>query len=147
MDSIIIGIGGIMLMFLLLLLRMHIGFAMALSGFLGFAVLTSFTAGFSMIGMVTFKTGASYALTVIPLFVLMGQLVNTSRMGFELYQACYRLIGFLPGGLAMATIAACACFAAISGSSLATAAVMGMVALPEMKRLNYQDSLAARWVF
>ncbi|HOW57441.1 MAG TPA: TRAP transporter large permease [Smithellaceae bacterium] len=142
MDSIIIGIGGILLMFFLLLLRMHIGFAMALTGFLGFAALTSFSAGFSMIGMVTFKTGASYALTVIPLFILMGQLVNTSRMGFELYQACYRFIGFLPGGLAMATIAACACFAAISGSSLATAAVMGMVALPEMKRFNYQDSLA-----
>ncbi|RLA95814.1 MAG: C4-dicarboxylate ABC transporter permease, partial [Deltaproteobacteria bacterium] len=78
----------------------------------------------------------------IPLFILMGQFANYSGMGFEIYQTVYRWIGFLPGGLSMATIGACAGFAAISGSSLATAATMGMVALPEMKRFKYADSLA-----
>jgi tripartite ATP-independent transporter DctM subunit len=74
--------------------------------------------------------------------MLMGQFANYSRMGFEIYQTVHRWIGFLPGGLSMATIGACAGFAAISGSSLATAATMGMVALPEMKRFKYDDSLA-----
>ena len=86
-------------------------------GFAGFALLTSFGAGISMIGMVTYKTGASYTLTVIPLFILMGLFSNFSRMGYDLYQTVYRWIGFLPGGLAMATVVACAGFAAISGSS------------------------------
>jgi tripartite ATP-independent transporter DctM subunit len=142
MDPIIIGISGILLMLVLLLLRMNIGFTMGIVGFAGFALLTSFGAGISMIGMVTYKTGASYTLTVIPLFILMGLFSNFSRMGYDLYQTVYRWIGFLPGGLAMATVVACAGFAAISGSSLATAAIMGMVALPEMKRFNYDSALA-----
>lgn len=142
MDPIIVGVAGIMLMVLLLLLRMNIGFAMGIVGFGGFVLLTSFSAGISMIGMVAYKTGSSYTLTVIPLFILMGLFSNSSRMGYDLYQAVYRWIGFLPGGLAMATVMACAGFAAISGSSLATAAIMGMVALPEMKRFNYDSALA-----
>jgi tripartite ATP-independent transporter DctM subunit len=121
---------------------MQIGFSMAMVGFLGFTVLGSFTSSFSILGMEPFKTGTSYSLTVIPLFMLMGQFANYSRMGFEIYQTVYRWIGFLPGGLSMATVGACAGFAAISGSSLATAATMGMVALPEMKRFKYDDSLA-----
>jgi tripartite ATP-independent transporter DctM subunit len=92
--------------------------------------------------MEPFKIGATYSLTVIPLFILMGQFANYSRMGFEIYQTVYRWLGFLPGGLSMATIGACGGFAAISGSSLAGAATMGMVALPEMKRFEYDDSLA-----
>jgi C4-dicarboxylate transporter, DctM subunit len=142
MDPIIIGFAGILLMLILLLLRMNIGFAMGITGFAGFTLLTSFGAGMSMIGIVTYKTGASYTLTVVPLFILMGLFSNSSRMGYDLYQAVYRWIGFLPGGLAMATILACAGFAAICGSSLATAAIMGMVALPEMKRFNYDSALA-----
>jgi tripartite ATP-independent transporter DctM subunit len=142
MDPIIVGIVGILLMLVLLLLRMNIGFAMGIVGFAGFVLLTSFGAGISMIGMVTYKTAASYTLTVIPLFILMGLFSNSSRMGYDLYQTVYRWIGFLPGGLAMATVIACAGFAAISGSSLATAAIMGMVALPEMKRFNYDSALA-----
>ena len=142
MDPIIVGVAGILLMLLFLLLRMNIGFAMAIVGFVGFVLLTSFDAGISMIGMVAYKTGSSYTLTVIPLFILMGLFSNYSRMGYDLYQAVYRWIGFLPGGLAMATVVACAGFAAISGSSLATAAIMGMVALPEMKRFNYDNALA-----
>jgi tripartite ATP-independent transporter DctM subunit len=95
-----------------------------------------------MLGMVTYQTASSYALTVIPLFFLMGQLASQSGMGIELYRTVYRWIGFMPGGLAMATVCACAGFAAVSGSSLATAATVGMVALPEMKRFRYDDALA-----
>jgi len=142
MSPVTVGIIGIFFLFLLLALRMQIGFSMALVGFLGFTVLCSLEASFSIMGMEAFKTGTAYSLTVIPLFILMGQFANHSRMGMEIYETVYRWLGFLPGGLAMATTGACAGFAAISGSSLATAATMGMVALPEMKRFKYDDSLA-----
>jgi tripartite ATP-independent transporter DctM subunit len=137
-----VGIIGIFFLFLLLALRMQIGFSMALVGFLGFAVLSSLGSSFAIMGMEPFKIGAAYSLTVIPLFILMGQFANHSKMGFEIYQTVYRWIGFLPGGLSMATIGACGGFAAISGSSLAAAATMGMVALPEMKRFKYDNALA-----
>lgn len=142
MNPVTIGIIGIFFLFLLFSLRMQIGFSMALVGFLGFAILVSLKSGLSILGMEPYKTAASYGLTVIPLFILMGQFANYSRMGIEIYQTVYRWIGFLPGGLSMATIGACAGFAAISGSSLATAATFGTVALPEMKRFKYDDSLA-----
>ena len=146
MNPVTIGIVGILFLFLLLTLRMQIGFSMALVGFLGFAILVSIKPGLSLLGMEPFKTAASYGLTVIPLFILMGQFANYSRMGIEIYQTVYRWIGFLPGGLSMATVGACAGFAAISGSSLATAATFGTVALPEMKRFKYDDSLATACV-
>ena len=142
MTPVLIGILGIILLFILFALRMQIGFAMALVGFLGFFALNSFEAAIGVLGIEPFKASASYTLSVIPLFMLMGQFANHSGMGAEVYRALYRWIGFLPGGLAMATVAACACFAAISGSSLATVATFGTIALPEMKRLNYSDSLA-----
>ena len=142
MSPVTIGILGILLLFLLLALRMQIGFSMAVVGFLGFAVLNALKPSFSILGMEPFKIGATYSLSVIPLFILMGQFANSSRMGSEIYQTVYRWIGFLPGGLSMATIVACGGFAAISGSSLAAAATMGMVALPEMKRFKYEDALA-----
>jgi tripartite ATP-independent transporter DctM subunit len=142
MSAVTIGILGILLLFLLLAMRMQIGFSMAVVGFLGFAVLSSTSSSFSILGMEPFKIGAAYSLTVIPLFILMGQFANYSKMGFEIYQTVYRWIGFLPGGLSMATVGACGGFAAISGSSLAAAATFGMVAYPEMKRFEYDDSLA-----
>ena len=142
MSPVTVGILGVLLLFLLLAMRMQIGFSMALVGFLGFAVLNALKPSFVILGMEPFKIGAAYSLTVIPLFILMGQFANHSRMGFEVYQTVYRWIGFLPGGLSMATITACGGFAAISGSSLAAAATMGMVALPEMKRFKYDDALA-----
>lgn len=142
MSPIIIGILGILLLFLLLAMRMQIGFTMALVGFLGFIVLNSFDAGMGVIGIEPFKTAASYHFSVIPLFMLMGQFANQSGIGAEIYKMLYRWIGFLPGGLAMATVGACACFGSISGSSLAAAAMFGVIALPEMKKLNYSDTLA-----
>jgi len=141
-DPIWIGILGIIFLFILLALRMQIGFAMALVGFLGFWVLNSFESGFAVLGIEPYKTAAHYTLSVIPLFLLMGQFANHARLGSEIYAMLYRWIGYLPGGLSMATVGACACFAAISGSSLATAAMFGTIALPEMQKLKYSDALA-----
>jgi len=142
MSPFTLGIIGIAVVLLLMALRMQIGFAMAMVGFLGFALLNSFPSAFSVLGHEPFKTAGSYGLSVIPLFMLMGQFAFISRMGAEAYKTLYHWLGFLPGGLAMATIGACSFFAAISGSSLATAATMGMVALPEMKKFKYSDTLA-----
>jgi tripartite ATP-independent transporter DctM subunit len=142
MSPVTIGIIGIFFLFLLLALRMQIGFSMAVVGFLGYALLGSLKPSFTVLGFEPFKIGIQYSLTVIPLFILMGQFANYSKMGFEIYQTVYRWVGFLPGGLSMATVVACGGFAAISGSSLAAAATMGMVALPEMKRFKYDDALA-----
>jgi C4-dicarboxylate transporter DctM subunit len=142
MSPVTLGFIGIAAVLLLMALRMQIGFAMAVIGFLGFAVLNSFPSAFSVLGHEPFKTAGSYGLSVIPLFMLMGQFAFISRMGAEAYKTLYYWIGFLPGGLAMATIGACSFFAAISGSSLATAATMGMVALPEMRKFKYSDELA-----
>jgi tripartite ATP-independent transporter DctM subunit len=142
MSPVSIGIIGIFFLFLLLALRMQIGFSMAVVGFLGYALLGSLKPSFTVLGFEPFKIGVQYSLTVIPLFILMGQFANYSKMGSEIYQTVYRWVGFLPGGLSMATVVACGGFAAISGSSLAAAATMGMVALPEMKRFKYDDALA-----
>lgn len=142
MSAIVTGFVGIIILFLLLAMRMQIGFAMALVGFVGFTLLNSFEAGMGVLGMQPMDASASYTLSVIPLFLLMGQFANHSGMGADIYRMLYRWIGFLPGGLAMATVGACACFAAISGSSLATAAMFGTIALPEMKKLAYADTLA-----
>jgi tripartite ATP-independent transporter DctM subunit len=142
MSPVIVGVIGILFLFFLLAVRMQIGFCMALVGFLGFAVLSSPESSFFILGMESYKIGASYGLTVIPLFILMGQFANYSRMGFEVYETVYRWVGSLPGGLSMATIGACGGFAAISGSSLAAAATMGTITTPEMKRFNYDPALA-----
>jgi len=142
MSPVTVGFIGIFFLFLLLALRMQIGFSMAVVGFLGYALLGSLKPSFTVLGFEPFKIGVQYSLTVIPLFILMGQFANYSKMGSEIYQTVYRWVGFLPGGLSMATVVACGGFAAISGSSLAAAATMGMVALPEMKRFKYDDALA-----
>lgn len=142
MTPVTVGVFGLILMAVLIMIRVPIGCAMGLVGLAGFSILSSPDAAFSMLGMVVYQTVSSYALTVIPLFFLMGQLAGQSGMGVELYRAVHRWTGFLPGGLAMATIGACAGFSAISGSSLATAATIGAVALPEMKRFRYDDALA-----
>ncbi|MBN1376505.1 MAG: TRAP transporter large permease subunit [Dehalococcoidia bacterium] len=142
MEPITIGFIGIIILFIVLMLRMPIGFGMALVGFVGFWYLSNFDAAVSMIKLVPFRTFSSYDLSVIPLFVLMGELCFFSGLSKALYDTVHNWLGHLPGGLAMATVGACAGFAAISGSSMATAATMGTVALPEMKRYKYDDGLA-----
>ncbi len=142
MSPEITGILGILLMFLLLALRMYIGMAMALVGFLGLWFLIGFDAGISILGITPLAEGSSYTLSVIPLFVLMGQFAFASGISTDIYKTVYTWMGHFRGGLAMATVIACAGFAAICGSSLATGATMGMVAIPEMKKYRYDNRLS-----
>ncbi len=137
-----IGIGGIAVMLVLLVLRMPIGTAMLLVGIVGFAILNGVPAALSAIGTYPFQYAAAYDLAVIPLFVLMGNCAAVSGMARDLFVAAYAWVGHWRGGLASATIAACAGFAAVSGSSVASAITMGRVCLPEMRRYNYDHRLA-----
>lgn len=135
-----------LLVVLLLLAQMALGIpigaAMALSAFAGMALLYGIDITFVMVGQVAEEIGFNYELSIIPLFILMGNLASRSGMSAELYEGCSKLFGGLRGGLAMATIAACACFAAVSGSSLATATSLGQVSVPEMRRYGYSERLA-----
>jgi len=137
------AIVGFAAFLVLAFLRVPLWIAMLFIGFLGFAYKTNHMAALSMIGQLAYETAMSYTLSVVPLFVLMGNLVTRARLSEELYDAAYSFFGHLRGGLAMSTIVACAGFSAICGSSLATAATMGKVAYPSMKRFGYKDSLAA----
>jgi tripartite ATP-independent transporter DctM subunit len=134
-----LGMGG---MLLLMFARMPIGLAMALAGGVGIAVLNSPAAALNSLGAFPFSHAAVQAFAVIPLFVLMGNFATVSGMGRDLYAAAYAWMGHLRGGLASATILACAGFAALSGSSVASAVTMGRVCLPEMRRYNYDPRLA-----
>jgi C4-dicarboxylate transporter DctM subunit len=133
---------GFAAMFLLLLLRVPIAFAMAAVGFVGVGLMRSWPAAISTTATEILDV-AGYSLSVVPLFVLMGNFVTRAGMSRELYRAAYAFIGHWRGGLAMSTLAACAGFGAICGSSLATAATMARVSMPEMRRFQYADSFAA----
>ena len=136
------GIYGFIVLVALMFLKIPVGFVMALVGLLGFAFLVSWDAALNLMAQDFSAIFGSYNLTVIPLFVLMGQLAHHSGMSGRLFHAAYRFLGTLPGGLAVATIGACAGFSAICGSTSATAATMAAVALPEMKKYNYDPALA-----
>jgi len=136
------GIIGILALFLFIFSKMPVGFVMAVIGFIGFGYLVSFDASLNLIAKDVFSVFSSYNLTVIPLFVLMGQLAYHAGISSRLFDSAYKFIGHVPGGLAIATIGACAGFAAICGSTNATAATMASAALPEMKRYGYKPGLA-----
>ena len=142
MSPVAAGIIGIVILIITFCLSMPVGFAMAFVGLLGFCFLVSPQAGLSLIARDVFSSFSSYSLTVLPMFMLMGAITFATGMSRRLYDTGYTIFGQLRGGLAMATIAGCASFAAICGSTNATAAAMGKVALPEMKRYHYDDSLA-----
>ncbi len=142
MSPVAVGIIGILVLVFVLLIGMPVGFGLALVGLGGFCYLVSPEAGLNLIARDFFATFSSYSLTVIPMFVFMGSIAYASGMSRRLYDTSYTLFGQLRGGLAIASIAACAGFAAICGSTNATAAAMGRVSLPEMKRYNYDDALA-----
>ena len=142
MDPFIVGLIGIAILLVFLFSGLSIGAGMALVGFLGFAVLVGFGPALGILKSVPYSTFAHYSLSVIPLFILMGSFAFAAGMSENLFNAVYKWIGHFRGGVAQATIVACACFAAISGSSLATAATLGAVALPEMKKYKYDDGLA-----
>ncbi|WP_424982345.1 TRAP transporter large permease [Maritalea sp. S77] len=133
---------GFGIVLVLVLLRMPIAFAMGLVGMLGYMYETSFRGALSMVSRLIIDTSQDYGLSVIPLFILMGLFVNKGGISRELYRVSFAFLGHLRGGLAMATIVACGGFAAICGSSLATAATMSKVAMPEMRKYGYADSLS-----
>jgi tripartite ATP-independent transporter DctM subunit len=134
---------GFAAMLALTLLRVPIAFSMGIVGFVGLGLLRSWNAAIASATAVVYETGFSYALSVVPLFILMGNFVTRAGMSHELYRAAYMLIGHWRGGLAMSTVVACGGFGAICGSSLATAATMSKVAMPSMRKFNYSEGLAA----
>ena len=142
MSAIIVGLIGLFILFVLLALRMPVGLAMMTVGFFGIWSLNSFRAALSTLGSEAYVISTNFNLIVLPLFVLMGNLATTSGMSSDLYRLAYAVVGRLKGGLASATIIGCAGFAALSGSSLASAITMGRVAIPEMKAYHYSDGLA-----
>ncbi|WP_029897116.1 TRAP transporter large permease [Desulfohalovibrio reitneri] len=143
MSLAMVGLLGVAaLLFVLFIVRMPVGFAMGLVGFLGLCHVLSTRAAFGMLGNEIWSVFSSYGLTVIPLFILMGQVCFQSGVNKRLYRTAYAWMGQVRGGVAMATVLACAGFSAISGSNSATAATMSTVALPEMRKYGYSPILS-----
>ncbi len=138
----LISIIGLLVLLGSLFLGLPIAWGMLLVGTLGFAFFTGMEAALIMAAQTSYDTAISYSFTVLPLFILMGNLVNASGLSKDLYKAAHAFIGHLRGGLAMATIVACGAFSALCGSSMATTAAMGRVAMPNMRKYNYDDRLA-----
>src|SRR3990170_5794692 len=136
------GFVGILGLLFLFLLRVPVAFSMALVGFVGFAYLSDIDPALAILSQDLFDAFTSYPLSVIPMFILMGSFAHASGISQRLFSATYTWVGSLRGGLTMATVLACAGFAAICGSTAATAATMGKIALPEMKKYKYDDTLA-----
>jgi C4-dicarboxylate transporter DctM subunit len=139
MTEALLGFGAI---FLLAVMRLPLAFAMGLVGFAGMGLMVGWQPAMASTSQVVYDTGFAYTLSVIPLFILMGNFVARAGLAHELFQAAYAFIGHVRGGLAHATIAACAGFGAICGSSIATAATMSKVAYPSMRRMGYSESLS-----
>ncbi len=143
MSPEMIGLLGILLFLFLIAIKVPIAFSMLITGFLGFGLLVDFNAAFTMLPQEIYNNFSSYSLSVIPMFVWMGFIAYYSGIGAGLYRFAYVMVGHRKGGLAMATQAACAIFGAICGSNTATAATMGAIALPEMRKYGYDDSLSS----
>ena len=142
MNEVTVGLIGLAVVLVLFLTGIELGFAMAVIGFLGFSYIVSMKAGLNLLAKDFFDVFSSYGFTVIPLFVLMGQVAFNAGIARRLYNTSYKFIGHIPGGLAMATVAGATAFKAICGSSPATAATFASVAVPEMDRYNYDKKLS-----
>ena len=143
MDPLWIGFIGIILLFVLIFAGMPLGLAFLLIGTCGYGLAFSWTGAMSVVRTVTYSTFSDYGFIVIPLFILMGSLAFETKMSEDLYDSAHNIFGKLRGGLAMATVVASAGFAAICGASVASAATMGKVAYPEMKRYKYDPKLSS----
>jgi tripartite ATP-independent transporter DctM subunit len=143
MDPLIVAVIGLVLMSLLMLLGMPIAFTMLAAGLLGNAYLLSVPAATHLAATNVWEQFSSYGLSVIPLFVLMGQFAYRAGTTERLYRAAYTWVGRMPGGLACTTVAASAGFSAICGSNSATTATMGTIAMPEMRRYGYDPALSS----
>ncbi|MBW2067087.1 MAG: TRAP transporter large permease subunit [Deltaproteobacteria bacterium] len=144
MSSELVGLSGVVIVVVLLLFfRMWIGLAMALVGSLGVLLLQGFKQACGVMGTVPYETVAYYPMAALPLFVLMGVIVGNTSIGEDLYYAAYKWVGPLRGGLASATVLACAVFSAITGSSATGTVLMGKVALPQMRKYKYDDAMSS----
>src|SRR5215510_4714001 len=137
-----VAVAGFVILFALMLLRVPVGMAMGLVGVSGYAYLTGGAPALKLIGQVSMRTVTDYQFGVIPMFLLMGAFVSHSGVSRELFRAANTLVGHWKGGLGLATVFACGGFAAISGSSVATAATFSQVAYPEMRRYGYPQSFS-----
>ncbi len=142
MSPLAAGLVGIIVFIIFLALRIPIAVAMGLTGFVGFSYLNSFASAMTMMVQDVFSTFNSYTLSVIPLFIWMGFLAYYSGVGGQFFSFAYKLCGHLPGGLAIASQLSCGVFGAVCGSSTATAATIGTIAIPEMRKYKYSDSLS-----
>ena len=142
MSSTIVGAVGIAVLFVLLILRIPVAFAMFAVGFVGVWALSGFTAAKSLLASESFTLASSAELVVVPLFILMGNVATETGMSRRLYDAAYAIIGSIRGGLASATLLGCGGFAALAGSSVASALTMGKVSLGEMERFGYDSRLS-----
>jgi len=143
MDRDLVALLGFLAMFVLMALRVPIGVAMGIVGVLGFAAIAGWGPGLNLLANVPLSVLTDYNLSIIPMFILMGAFATQAGMSKELFRAGNAWVGHRTGGLALATILACGGFAAINGSSVATAATMSQVALPEMRRAGYEPGLSA----
>jgi tripartite ATP-independent transporter DctM subunit len=142
MSSFAIGLAGMAILLLMLALRVPVAFAMFAVGFVGIAILNGPESAMSLLASESFTLASSAELVVIPLFILMGNVATETKMSRALYDAAYAVIGSIRGGLASATVIGCGGFAALCGSSVASALTMGKVSLAEMKRFDYDDRLS-----
>src|SRR5258708_3027605 len=141
MSTDAVAVLGFVPLFVLMLLRVPVGMAMGLVGVTGFGYLVGFSPALKLVGQTSMRTVTDYTFGVIPMFLLMGTFVSNSGMSRELFRAANGFVGHLRGGLGIATVAACGGFAAICGSSGATAATFSAVAYPEMRRVGFSPSL------
>src|SRR5487761_1914826 len=142
MSTDAVAIIGFIALFVLMLLRVPVGMAMGLVGVSGFGYMVGGTPALKLVGQTSMRTVTDYTFGVIPMFLLMGAFVTTSGMSRELFRTANSFVGHMRGGLGIATVAACGGFAAICGSSVATAATFSAVAYPEMRRFGYPQSFA-----
>jgi len=141
-DQDVVAVGGFVLLFILMLLRVPVGVAMGIVGVGGFGILAAIKPAINLLAQSPIRVATDYDLAVIPMFILMGCFASSAGMSRELFRAGEAWLGHRRGGLAMATVTACAGFAAINGSSVATAATMTSVALPEMRRAGYHPGFS-----
>jgi TRAP-type mannitol/chloroaromatic compound transport system permease large subunit len=134
------GILGVALLLILFASRMQVGMSMLIVGFLGYTYLSGTSSSLPLLGMVSYAAASVYSLSVIPLFILMGMFLSYGGLGKDIFDAANAWVKQVRGGMAMATIVAIAVWSAISGSATATAATIGTIVLPEMKRRGYNDA-------
>ncbi len=143
LEPLVIGLVEIGVLVILFATGMHIAFAAALIGFLGIVFLKNWDVGIAVIGNIFYGETVRYSFSIIPLFILMGYFAYYAGLTADIFSTARTWVGHLPGGLAIATVLGCAGFGAVSGSSTATAAVMGTVAIPEMRDYGYNRKLVA----